>query len=249
LNSSKFRIGVLAELLGQTINVPHSQAEQFTWLGLDELAQANLQEPEVARPAPPGLARRQMLSGSATAGLALALLPLVAPGTSQAATEGLPAPDTARSLSYFLKVGDFIDSLVEIPANPIILGPNINNTTTASKYLAGIADIYNSNLDGGRSVGRCSASFLCFNNESRYYTDIINYLSVDNGLIVSWLTPSTLINLELDSIIHSMVTECIVVSSTKIGFNPFFGKTFDLKVSSQMSAGTDEIHFDFSLIH
>jgi len=236
----------LAELLRQTINVPHTQAEQLTWLALDELGKANLLEAEVARPASPGLARRQMLTGSATAGIALALLPMVAPVASQAAAEALPAANTAGPLRYFLKVGDFIDSLVEIPAHPI-RGYNIYNTTTESKYLAGIADIYIPAGDG-HGVGRCSASFLCFKNEERYYTDIVNYLSVDNGLIVSWLTPSTLINLELDNIIHSMVTECIVVASTKIGVNPFFGKTFDLVVSSKMSAGTDEIHFDFSII-
>jgi len=213
---------------------------------MDELGKANLLEAEVARPASPGLARRQMLTGSATAGIALALLPMVAPVASQAAAEALPAANTMEPLCYFLKVGDFIDSLVEIPAHPI-RGHNIGNSTTASKYLAGIADIYIPDHDG-HSVGRCSASFLCFKNEGRYYTDIINYLSVDNGLIVSWLTPSTLINLELDIIINSMVTECIVVASTKIGVNPFFGKTFDLKVSSKMSAGTDEIHFDFSVL-
>ena len=56
--------------------------------------------------------------------------------------------------------------------------------------------------------------------------------AVDNGLIISWFTPTTLINLELDSILHSMVTECIVISSTKVGVNPFYGKTFNMVVSS-----------------
>ena len=54
-----------------------------------------------------------------------------------------------------------------------------------------------------------------------------------DGLIVSWLTPSTLVNLELDSIINGMVTECIVDCNTKIGDESiFYGKTFNLKVSS-----------------
>ncbi|MBS0638102.1 MAG: hypothetical protein JSS12_11385, partial [Verrucomicrobia bacterium] len=46
------------------------------------------------------------------------------------------------------------------------------------------------------------------------------------------LTPTTLINLELDTIVHSMVTECIVKASTKVGFNPFYGETFNMVVSS-----------------
>ncbi len=76
------------------------------------------------------------------------------------------------------------------------------------------------------------------------YTDISNYLSVDNGLVISWFTPTTLINLELDSIIHSMVTECIVVASTKIGFNPFYGKTFNMIVSSD----DEKIYFKLTKI-
>jgi hypothetical protein len=113
--------------------------------------------------------------------------------------------------------------------------------------LAGIANIY-SPSDDQNSVGRCSASFLCFKNNKRFYTDITNFISVDNGLIVSWLTPTTLINLKLDTITHGMVTECIVVASTKIGVNPFFGQTFDLKVSSEISPGVDQIQFEFSNI-
>jgi hypothetical protein len=98
--------------------------------------------------------------------------------------------------------------------------------------------------DNQNSVGRCSASFLCFKNDNRFYTDISNYLSVDNGLIVSWLTPTTLINLELDNIINSMVTECIVVAATKIGPNPFYGETFNLVVCSAQQ----QIQFQFTQI-
>ena len=42
----------LAELLRQNFNVSHAQAEQLTWLTLDELGKANLLEAEVARPRP-----------------------------------------------------------------------------------------------------------------------------------------------------------------------------------------------------
>ena len=65
---------------------------------------------------------------------------------------------------------------------------------------------------------------------------------LDNGLIVSWFTPTTLINLELDTIINSMVTECMVVASTKIGVNPFYGQTFNLIVSSD----DEKIYFEFT---
>jgi hypothetical protein len=81
-------------------------------------------------------------------------------------------------------------------------------------------------------------------NADGIFTDISNYLSIDNGLIISWFTPTTLINLELDSIIHSMVTECIVEASTKIGFNPFYGKKFNMIVSSD----DGKIYFKLSKI-
>lgn len=130
----------------------------------------------------------------------------------------------AKNLSYYLFTKDFIESFIEIPTD-ILAG----SSTISSKYLAGRAPIYN---EQDKQVGTCSASFLCMKTGDGIFTDISNYLSVDNGLIISWFTPTTLINLALDSVIHSMVTECIVVASTKIGFNPFYGKKFNMIVSS-----------------
>lgn len=237
----------LMEVLRQNFNVSRVQAEQLTWLALDELGKANLLEAEVARPLSSKLTRRQMLTAFAKAGVALALLPMVAPVTAQASTEAPPTTNNNEEpMTYFLKVSDFIESLIEIPAHPI-RNPHIHNTTTDTKYLAGIANIYIPG-DDQHSVGRCSASFLCYKNDQGIYTDISNYISVDNGLIVSWFTPTTLIDLELDSIINSMVTECIVVAATKIGVNPFYGETFNLEVSSERSGGVEQIRFEFTKI-
>lgn len=130
-----------------------------------------------------------------------------------------------RRLSYYLYIQDFIQSFIEMPTSNVLA----DSSTISSRYLAGRAAVYN---ELGEKVGTCSASFLCIQNEDGIYTDISNYLSINNGLIVSWFTPTTLINLELDSIVHSMITECIVKASTKIGFNPFYGKTFNMIVSS-----------------
>src|SRR4029077_15679532 len=54
----------LMELLRQHSNVSPAQAEQLTWLALDELGKASLLEAGVARPRPPSsnLTRRQMLT-------------------------------------------------------------------------------------------------------------------------------------------------------------------------------------------
>lgn len=130
--------------------------------------------------------------------------------------------------TYYLYVDDFIQSFIEIPTSNVL----VDSSTLSSKYLAGRATLYNM---ANEKAGTCSASFLCMQNATGIYTDISNYLSSDNGLVISWLTPTTLINLELDSIVHSMVTECIVPASTKIGFNPFYGKLFNMIVSSDDS--------------
>jgi hypothetical protein len=236
----------LMELLRQNFNVSRAQAEQLTWLALDELGKANLLEAEVARPVPLSskLTRREMLTTFATAGAALAVVPMVALVTGQARAEALPAIPNGEPMIYFLKVREFIEGLIEIPATPIPPHfPNPpHNRTTDSKYLAGIANIYMPGANR-RSVGRCSASFLCYKNDERFYTDISNYISVDNGLIVSWFTPTTLIDLVLDDIINSMVTEAIVVAAAKIGVNPFYGETFNLVVSSQMSGQQIQFYF------
>jgi len=140
-----------------------------------------------------------------------------------------------QTLTYYLNITDFAQSFIEIPTSNV----SGDSSTISSEYLAGRAAIYNKN---NVKVGTCSASFLCMQNADGIYTDISNFLSVDSGLIVSWFTPTTLINLELDSIIHSMVTECMVVASTKVGANPFYGQTFDLVVSSD----DQKIYFQFT---
>lgn len=142
-----------------------------------------------------------------------------------------------KTLLYYLYVADFINSFIEIPTSNV----SGDSSTISSRYLAGRAPLYNRH---DVKVGNCSASFLCMQNADGIYTDISNYLSVDNGLVVSWFTPTTLINLELDSIVHSMVTECLVIASTKIGFNPFYGKTFNMIVSSD----SGKIYFKLSEI-
>lgn len=143
-------------------------------------------------------------------------------------------PDT---ITYYLYITDFIDSFIEIPTSNVSGG----SSTLASSYLAGRAPIYN---EKNVAVGTCSASFLSMQNAHGIYTDISNYLSAADGLIVTWFTPTNLINLALDTLVNSMVTECTVVASTKVGFAPLYGQTFDLIVSSD---GV-KIYFQFSRI-
>lgn len=140
-----------------------------------------------------------------------------------------------QPLTYYLNIADFALSFIEIPTSNVA----VDSSTISSTYLAGRAEIYNKD---NVPAGTCSASFLCMQNEFGIYTDISNFISVDNGLIVTWFTPTTLINLELDTIIHSMVTECMVTASTLVGINPFYGQTFNLVVSSD----DQKIFFEFT---
>lgn len=146
------------------------------------------------------------------------------------------ANERVPSLSYYLNVDDFIESVVYVDTT--IKDPSV---TTDALYVYGRTKLYN--LENNNYEGICSASFMCSQNSTGTYTDITNFISLDNGLIVSWLTPSSVLNLELDSIINGMITECIVKATTKIGKNDlFYGKTFNLKVSN----GQGKIYFNFT---
>jgi len=138
------------------------------------------------------------------------------------------AKKTAKKMTYYIYIQDFVNSFIQIPSSNV----SGSSSTISSTYLAGRAQAYNKK---NKQVGTCSASFLCMQNANGIFTDISNYLSIDNGLIISWFTPTTLINLELDSIVNSMVTECIVKASTKIGSNPFYGKKYNMIVSSDQT--------------
>lgn len=162
----------------------------------------------------------------------LSLLLLVGAGFNPLQAITLTEPTT---ITYYLYIADFAKSLIEIPTSNLAE----DSSTIASSYLAGGAPIYNEN---NQKIGTCSASFLSMQNEDGIYTDIANYLSAADGLIVTWFTPTKLLNLELDSIINSMVTECSVVATTKVGFAPLFGQNFDLIVSSEGG----KIYFQFS---
>ncbi|AXK60373.1 hypothetical protein [Candidatus Chromulinivorax destructor] len=140
-----------------------------------------------------------------------------------------------QTITYYLYIEDFAVSFIQIPTSNV----SGSSTTIASSYLAGRAQIYDAN---NIPVGTCSASFLNMQTADGIFTDISNYLVADSGLIVTWFTPTTLINLELDSIINSMVTDCTVVATTKVGVNPFFNQTFNLIVSSDDS----KIYFKFT---
>lgn len=150
---------------------------------------------------------------------------------------------TPIKLSYYLYAEDFINNAVIIPTTNYI-----TTSSNSSLYFGGRCPIYNSVTNN--PSGTCSATFLNIQTPtldypsapSNIYTDISNYLTIDNGLIISWSTPSNPINLEISNILNSMVSECIVKTTTKIGVNPYYGMTFNMIVSSQ----SGKVFFDLT---
>jgi hypothetical protein len=144
---------------------------------------------------------------------------------------------TPNTMTYYLNIADFAQSFIEIATSILTMPTLVINQS----YLAGRAPLYDAN---NTKVGVCSASFLNIQTADNVFTDISNYIATVDGLIVTWFTPTTLINLELDSLINGMVTECTVTVTTKVGASLFFGKTYNLIVSS--SGG--RIYFQFTRI-
>jgi hypothetical protein len=149
-------------------------------------------------------------------------------GTNMSATNGLEA-------TYHLNVADLIGSLVQIPMSNV----SGDSTTFASTDLAGTAPIYNAN---NTQAGTFSANFIVLQTADGISETIASSLSTTDGLVVSWSTPTTAPNLELDSIVNSLVSEHIVTADTKVGSSTFFGKTSDLTISSD----SNKIYLQFA---
>lgn len=140
------------------------------------------------------------------------------------------------TLSYYLEVSEFLQNIIEIPTS------NINyNKNLSSLYFSGVSNIYDT--FNGEKKGNCSASFLCINT-GVINLQILNYLYTTDGLIISWLTPTTLPNLIIDELVFGMVTECVVDVTTKVGVSKYFGKKFYMIVSQN----SGKIYFNLTEI-
>jgi hypothetical protein len=154
-------------------------------------------------------------------------------GPAGPAVEAKP-PTIASSVTYHMEISAFADSAIQIPTSNI----SGSSSTLASSYIAGRAPVYDAN---NTKVGTAAASFVSMQTADGIFTDASNSLSTDDGLVFSWATPASLANLELDTIIRSMVTERTGTATTKAASSPFFGKTFSLIVS----ADSDTMYFRF----
>lgn len=132
-----------------------------------------------------------------------------------------------KCFAYYLSISDFISSFIEIPTENVSVD---TGTTIASSYLVGRAPLYDAAND--LKVGTCSASFLNQQTADGIFTDIGNFIQTDAGFIITWWTPTKLLNLALDELINGLVTTAIVKVTTKVGASAYFGKTYLMNVSS-----------------
>jgi hypothetical protein len=84
-------------------------------------------------------------------------------------------------------------------------------------------------------VGTFSVTFLSIQNAQGITTSIENHIETNGGLIVNWPTLAAPANLDLSTLMASIVTENIVTDTTKSGSSVFFGRSFDLLVSTDGS--------------
>lgn len=126
-------------------------------------------------------------------------------------------------ICYSLSVKEFIENTSDIAVTP-------NDGNVTSSYFGGVTPLYDIY---GQPIGNCSATFYTFNTGDGYYTIIQNNIATDDGLILTWTTPTKLANLEADSVFNGMVTECLVKCTTKIGrSDKYYGRNYNMIVSS-----------------
>jgi hypothetical protein len=157
-----------------------------------------------------------------------------ATGLRGARGPGAPTPPGTNGGSYYLATDDLVSSFIEIPTSNVL----VDSSTISSVDLAGTAPIYD---DNDVKVGTFSGTFLSMQTADGISTDVTGYLSTNTGLVVTWSTPTTVANLELDTVADSLTTDSTVTVTTKIGSSTYFGKTFNLVVSPV----GDRIYFQF----
>ena len=156
-----------------------------------------------------------------------------------AGATGAPAPTPAAmdGGTYHLLIADLESSLIGIPTSNVSSG----SSTIASQYLAGTTALFD---EHGTKVGTYSASFLSMQTADGITTSIENHLATDAGLIVTWSTIAAPVDLQLDSILDSIATESTVTVNTKSGSSAFYGHSFDLVASADIT----EISFRFGSV-
>lgn len=139
-----------------------------------------------------------------------------------------PMPATMDGGTYHLEIADLINSLIEIPTSNV----SVNSSTIASSDLAGSTSLLDEN---GNNIGTFAVTFLSIQSAQGITSTIENHIVTTDGLIVNWPTLAAPANLNLPTLMASIATENIVTDTTRSGSSVFFGRSFDLLVTTDGS--------------
>ncbi|MES2169840.1 MAG: collagen-like protein [Actinomycetota bacterium] len=148
-----------------------------------------------------------------------------APGDVGPRGAAAPTKSSISGGTYFVIADDLVQNLIEIPTSNV----SVSSGTISSQYLAGTVPLYNA--DGARA-GAFSATFLLMQTADGITSNITGYLSTSAGLTLTWVAPTTVIDLQLDTIVGSLVGEGSQNVTAIAGSAPFAGHTFRLAFST-----------------
>ena len=172
----------LTRLIKRKFNISAEQAEQLMWAALHELSQAALLE--TTEPQQQTYSRREMIRVLAAAGLSLALIPIVSPGTPQAQAETSSTttttttaePEPSFVFSGFFPPVDNPPTVNRVKAGQgIPIKFSLNGDQGLDIFESGFPKSYmvecdGSNLDDVEETVTSGNSSLSYNPDSDQYT-------------------------------------------------------------------------------
>ncbi len=156
-----------------------------------------------------------------------------APGDVGPRGAAAPTRSAISGGTYFVIADDLVQNLIEVPTSNVSIGSG----TISSRYLAGTVPLYNAD---GTTVGVFSVTFLLMQTADGISADLTGYLSTSDGLTLTWAAPTTVVDLQLDTIVGSVVGEGSQNVTAIAGSAHFTGHVFRLAFSAVGS----RIYFD-----
>ena len=150
---------------------------------------------------------------------------------------------TQFSLTYYQtpKFNVNVDGTEFLMNTLLVPTVSVANPDNESKYFINNAKLRDNK---NNEVGDYNVTILCMKTNNYYYITVTNNITLNNGLILSWIASSKATSLTPAELLSGMVTECHVRSNVKVGENPYYNREFRIKVTT--SGGN--INFDIVMI-
>lgn len=133
---------------------------------------------------------------------------------------------------FKLKI-DGTDFLKKIGVIPVLNSEGATSSETS--YFIGNSKLFDNNQNSStyeKEVGDYSVSIINMKRDDYYYINTTNYLTLDNGLILTWLATSKVKTFTPAELFNGIVTNCITRSNIQGDKkNPYFNREFKISVS------------------